>query len=83
MHEAVQGGAGVDILWIVRGRALVYTRCMGKKTKKRSRPMTLSEAGRLGALKTNLHYTTEKRSAAAYKGWARRKQRLEEKNLNK
>jgi uncharacterized protein (DUF1919 family) len=56
---------------------------MGKKTKKRSRPMTLSEAGRLGALKTNLHYTTEKRSAAAYKGWARRKQRLEEKNLNK
>lgn len=37
---------------------------------------TLSEAGRLGALKTNLILTTDSRRKAAKKGWRLRKQRL-------
>lgn len=37
---------------------------------------TLSEAGKLGAKKTNLLLTPEKRKAAAIKGWRLRKERL-------
>lgn len=38
--------------------------------------MTLSEAGRLGAIKTNKLLTAEKRKRAAKKGWRNRKKRL-------
>jgi hypothetical protein len=43
------------------------------------KPVTLSEAGKIGAVITNKMLTTEGRRRAAKKGWRLRKQKLAKK----